>query len=271
MIKLSNLPDQIMKVAKSYEKENETFDVFPAKFLIDNTFYYYIDFVPTFAQLIIREDGTVPPIKEIEKVYLYANGYNASIHSLGTIGEKWRKTYTIKNYYMLKKILEKVRGIFREMEPTEDVKQALETFMKVPDVIIKHQRVINQSVENGRKATVEMRKREIVTVEDYKQMRGYQVDMVRSAYWQNEIQFKTADEREKVMDYLASIRSLSNWRVLWLYHRLKPYQQYMYTKEKNPKEFQEMQDLAEEIFKDIPIEENPQALEHIKYLRNPRR
>lgn len=157
------------------------------------------------------------------------------------------------------------------MEPTEDVKQALETFMKVPDVIIKHQRVINQSVENGRKATVEMRKREIVTVEDYKQMRGYQVDMVRSAYWQNEIQFKTADEREKVMDYLASIRSLSNWRVLWLYHRLKPYQQYMYTKEKNPKEFQEMQDLAEEIFKDIPIEENPQALEHIKYLRNPRR
>ncbi len=29
MIKLSNLPDQIMKVAKSYEKENETFDVFP--------------------------------------------------------------------------------------------------------------------------------------------------------------------------------------------------------------------------------------------------
>ncbi len=98
---------------------------------------------------------------------------------------------------MLKKILEKVRGIFREMEPTEDVKQALETFMKVPDVIIKHQRVINQSVENGRKATVEMRKREIVTVEDYKQMRGYQVDMVRSAYWQNEIQFKTADERER--------------------------------------------------------------------------
>ncbi len=52
---------------------------FPAKFLIDNTFYYYIDFVSTF-EINIREDGTVPPIKEIEKVYLYANGYNASIH-----------------------------------------------------------------------------------------------------------------------------------------------------------------------------------------------
>ncbi|MFD1407739.1 hypothetical protein ACFQ49_06145 [Kroppenstedtia eburnea] len=271
MIKLSNLPKHIMKAAKSYEKENETFDVFPAKFLIDNVFYYYIDFVPTFAQLIIREDGVVPPIKEIKKVYLHANGYNASIHALATIGESWRKSSKIKNYTKLKRLLEKVENVLRGMEPPDEVVQALASFKKVPDVIIQHQKVINQSVNKGRKATVAMRKREVVTVEHYIQMRGYQVDAVRSGYWQNEIQFKTADEREKVMDYLASTRSLSNWKIEWLYHRLKPYQQYMYTKEKNPKEYQEMQELAEEIFEDIPIEENPQALEHIKYLRNPER
>lgn len=270
MIKLSNLPIHILEAVRSYEKENEDIAVFPAKFYMDGYYYYYFEYAPSDDQLIVREDGTVPPIEDIEKVFLNANGHNASIHALATIGESWRKTSTIRNYTKLKRLLHKVEEMFQEMELSNDVKQALESFKKVPDVIIKHQEVIERSVTRGRKDTVDMRKREVVTVEDYKRMRGYQVDMVRSAYWQNEIQFKTADDREKVMDYLASIRSLSNWKAWWLYQRLKPYRKNMYTQEKNTKEYQEMQELAEEIFEDIPIEENQQALDHLKYLRNPR-
>ncbi|QKG83171.1 hypothetical protein GXN76_00970 [Kroppenstedtia pulmonis] len=270
MIKLSNLPIHILETVRSYERENEDIAVFPAKFYMDGYHYYYFEFAPSDEQLIVREDGTVPPIKDVEKVFLNANGHNASIHALATIGESWRKTSTIRNYSKLKRLLKKVEELFRKIELSNDVKQALDSFKRVPDIIIKHQEVIERSVTRGRKDTVDMRKREVVTVEDYKRMRGYQVDMVRSVYWQNEIQFKTADDREKAMDYLASIRSFFNWKAWWLYLCLKPYRQNMYTQEKNPKEYQEMLELEKEIFEDTPIEENEEALYHLKYLRNPR-
>jgi len=218
--------------------------------------------------LIIGESGEVPSIDEAKKPFLYGNGINTSVHALSTIGEKWRKSGMGRNYTGLKRLLSKLEKVI-ENGP-EDVKQAFISFQKVPDVIIKHQKVIEKSVNEARQLTIDTRNREIVTVDDYKKMRGYQEDMVRSAYWQNDVQFKTAADREKVMDYLSSIKSITNWKAWWYYFQLKPYQKMMYTKEKNPKEYEEMQELSEEIFEDVPIEENPEVLDLIKNLRSPR-
>ena len=268
MIKLSNLPQKIFEVAKRYEQKGENLEVFPAKFFIDGQLYYYFHYNPSQKELIIKENGEVPPVHSIEKVFCYANGFNASIHAMATIGEKWRKSGMGRKYARLKRLLSKVEK-FIESGP-EDVRWAFTSFQKVPDVIIKHQKVIERSVNQARRETVEMRKREIVTEDDYKRMRGYQEDTARSGFWQTDIQFKTAADREKVMDYLSSIKSITNWKAWWYYLQLKPYQKMMYTKEKNPKEYEEMQELSEEIFEDVPIEENPEVLDLIKNLRNPR-
>lgn len=271
MIKLSNLPMHIFEVAKHYEKENENMEVFPAKMMMDGKSYYYF-FYPPFGQLIVREeDGVAPPVEEIKKIFIYCHGFNASVHTLATTGESWRKR-SMKKYNKLKVLLQKVEQLFQDIEAPDDAQQALASFQKAPDVIIKHQEVIERSVNSARKLTVDTRKRGVVTLEeDYPKMRGYQVEMVRSAYWQNMIQFQTAVDRETVMDYLASIRSLSNWKAWWLYLQLKTYQKNMYTQEKNPKEYQEFQELGEEIFEDIPLGENKELLEEVQYLRNPRR
>src|SRR5690606_30848107 len=268
MIKLKNLPQNIFEVAKSYEQKGENMEVFPAKLHIEGKYYYYFAFTPSPYELVIGEKGDVPTVDEVKKAFLLGNGYNTSVIQLSTIGEKWRKSGMGRNYARLKRLLSKVEK-FIESGP-EDVKRAFTSFQKVPDVIIKHQKVIERSVNQARRETVEMRKREIVTEDDYKRMRGYQEDTARSGFWQTDIQFKTAADREKVMDYLSSIKSITNWKAWWYYLQLKPYQKMMYTKEKNPKEYEEMQELSEEIFEDVPIEENPEVLDLIKNLRSPR-
>ncbi|SMO80399.1 hypothetical protein [Melghirimyces algeriensis] len=271
MIKLSNLPMHILEMAKRYEKKGENMEVFPAKMVMDGKSYYYFCYPPSWGQLIVREDGVVPPVEEIKKVFIYSNGFNASVDALGTGGESLRKR-SMKKYTQLQTLLKKVEQLFQDIEAPDDVQESLASFQKAPDVIIKHQEVIERSVNSARKLTVDTRKRGVVTLEeDYPKMRGYQVEMVRSAYWQNMIQFRTAADREKVMEYLASIRSLSNWKAWWLYLQLKTYQKNMYTQAKNPKEYQEFQELGEEIFEDIPLGENKELLEEVQYLRNPRR
>ena len=88
--------------------------------------------------------------------------------------------------------------------------------------------------------------------------------------FQNDIQLKTADDRKKVMDYLSAQKSLRNWRICFIYLLLKPYEYDLISEKNYPKEAKEMEELATELFEDVPLEENPVVIKNLEYLRNPR-
>ena len=270
MIRPHNLSPHIRDVAIRYQKAGEKFDVFPSKFLISGQLYYYIAYSPAKEQLVICDDGTVLPLEQIKRVAMIANGYNAAIESITKFGGPWlQSSESLKNKFKkLQRILEELHKLIKDQAPQE-VLSALDAYMRIPPVMIENQEKIDECVRKGAELGMMTNEREVATEEDYHKMRSYQVGLAHGAYFQNDIQLKTADDRQVVMDYLSSHKSLRNWKIWFIYLLLKPYEYDLISEKNYPKEAKEMKELAE-LFEDVPLEENPVAIKHLDYLRNPR-
>jgi len=268
MIRPHNLDPKIREVVERYTKEEEEWDVFPAKFRIDGAHYYYFAFDPSADQLVVREDGAVLPVSQIRKVALIANGFNTSIEALANYGESWASKPIVSIYKRYIRVLKRIKKYAINI-PSE-LKKELDQMISLSEEVIDHQITIRKSVNAGRKLTVETRNREVVTEEDFMKMRGYQMDMGRSGFRQNEIELETSEARERLINYLESQVSWKNWRLWFPYKELKYHDQRMYSKKRDPEEVKIMEEIRKEIYKDISIEQHPEADKYLACLRNPR-
>ncbi|CAM3858374.1 hypothetical protein GCM10009865_52320 [Aeromicrobium ponti] len=267
MIRMHNLPENIKESLKPYYKENETPDVFPAKFNIGGKLYYYFTFAPAEEQLIMENDGTVQRFDVVKEVAVITNSYNVCIETFVNIGSKWIKANRIENYVKLKDILQEIKS---KLDPfPQDVERAYRIFEPVPDKIIENQKVIEESVKKADQLWQRGREDLLVTEEDEKEMHGYLVDMIRAQVHQNDIQLQTENERKIIYDYVSSKKGLFNFTALNLARKLKPYEKHMFTS--NSEDAKGWSELRHSVFNDdLEAERQKNAVLVYRKLRNPR-
>ncbi|PWW17613.1 hypothetical protein DFO73_12415 [Cytobacillus oceanisediminis] len=267
MIRMHNIPESIKESLKPYYKENETPDVFPAKFNIGGKLYYYFTFAPAEEQLIMENDGTVPRVDEVKNTAVITSSYNGCIETFVNIGSKWVKANRIENYEKLKDIL---RDIESKLGPfPQDVDSAYRVFEPVPDKIIDNQKVIDESVKKADQLWQRGRESLLVTEEDEKEMHGYLVEMIRAQVRLNDIQLQTENERKIIYDYVSSKKGLLNFTALNLARKLKPYKKHMFSS--NSEDAKGWSELRHSVFNDdLEAERQKNAEILSRKLRNPR-
>lgn len=268
MIIPSNLDPKIREVVERYTKNGEKWEVFPAKLFIDGTFYYYFYFDPAGELMVIREDGAVLPVSQIRKVALIADAYNTSITILANDGESMARKPIVTIYKRYIRVLEKIKKYAVNL-PSQ-LQKELDEMISLSKEVIDHQITIRKSVNAGKKLTIETRKREVVTEDDFKKMRSYHMALARSGFRQNEIELETSESRERLINYLETQVSWKNWRLWLAYKELKHHDSRMYSKKRDPEEVKILEELRREIYKDIPIEQHPDVENYLAKLRNPK-
>ena len=267
MIRMHNLPESIKDSLKRYYKKNETPDVFPSKFKIENEMYYYFAFAPAAEQLIIKEDGTVPPFHQVQREALIFNSYNVSIETIINIGNKWVKSNKEENYQKLKIVLKEIKEKLGPL-PSE-LDSAYEAYFMTAEKILEFQTIINESVKRAKEIWDRTNLEELATEQDQINMRKCIVDMTRAAYRQNEIQLKTEREREQIWKYVSAKRwpfSFVGWN---LYIKLMSYQKNMM--KNTPYDVKEANEIGKMVLNDdLPLEQHENAKGVLRNLRNPK-
>ena len=266
MIRMHNLPEPIKAILKSYYKENETPDVFPSKFHVNNEVYYYFTFAPAAEQLIIRENGVVPPFHQVQREALIFNSYNVSIETIINIGEKWVKSGKRENY-------QKLIGILMEIEEKlhlpSDLAGAYNSYKITAEKVLEYQVIINQSVQKAKEIWDRTNSEELATEHDQVEMRKCIVEMTRAAYKQNEIQLKTEKEREIIWSFVSSKRWPLNSAGWGIYFKLKPFQNNMM--KNTPANLKQADELGKMVLgDDLPLEQHENAKSVWNKLRNPK-
>lgn len=267
MITTGNLPDHIVKAVRQHLKSGETFDVFPAKFSIDNNSYYYFTFAPAREQLIMRDDGIVPPLHDIKKAALVAEAYNTSIETIAKHGFQWVKSDTKKIYGSVHQLFLETKDMLGTKVP-DAIEQSFEACLYAAKEIVEEQKKIEDAVERAIRLGDSTNQKEVATEDDRNQMRQYVTQMGWAAFRQNEIQLETEVDRERVMEYLAS-NKLSSPKLFFKYVKLNKMTKRMLTGD--TREGQRIDEVRRqiEVLEAESLEESAEANEYFAKLRNP--
>ncbi|WP_066300883.1 hypothetical protein [Bacillus sp. FJAT-29937] len=267
MIRMNNLPEHIKNSLKPFYKQNETPDVFPSMFKIDDEIFYYFTFAPIAEQLIMKEDGTVPSFHQVQKEALIFNSYNVSIETVANIGKKWAESGKKEKYQKLIEVLNEIKEKLGPFSP--ELENAFQAYYMTAKEIIEFQTIINESVKRATAIWDRTNLDELATHQDQIDMRNCIVDMTRAAYRQNEIQLKTEYEREQIWGFVSSKRWAKGITGMGLYLKLKPYQKDMM---KNTSEnVNQANELGKMVLNDdLPLEQHENAKGVLTSLRNPK-
>lgn len=265
MLTEDQLPKHIKKAVNDFKSDEDfDFEVFPSKFLIDGDNYYAFNFRPSNEKLIVRDDGAVLPLEKIKKVALIMTAYNTSMIHFSDIGVKWVKQYDKKGLDKLCKRLMSIKK-YIEKSSSDEILNSFDSFIDTIKKMIEYQVLIEESVHKGFQQGIKTNNQEVVTEEDYKRMRKYNLDMVRNAYLQNEIQLNTERDRRIVLQFLA--KKPKYWPI-YLYAKFHDIRM---LSAKDTEKVQTMNELKNMIFnEDVPLEEQPNAEEMLSKFRNPR-
>ncbi|MCS1350887.1 hypothetical protein [Mechercharimyces sp. CAU 1602] len=206
------LPEEVKKRMKEFHQNGELIDHFCCKIRMNGTDYFEITFSDSkdpseVAKLIVRADGTIPPVKEIchdnfEDVVWVSTSIDCSGSFIEKKGKKWSK-YPANPYKRVIKLLSRINNIHRNEIP-EEIQEAWKSFNQVAKGYINKQNTIRDSYEKGKIINERLFKTHIATLEDCNELDFYHTIMVRSAYDQNDMQLKTYEDRKKLLQYLFS-------------------------------------------------------------------
>jgi hypothetical protein len=265
---MHNLPENIKNALRPFYTEDETPDVFPAKFSFKGELYYYFTFAPAAEQLILRNDGNVPLFEEIKEEALLANNFNTCIEKFVNIGAPWAVANRVENYENYWDILSKIESKLGPLP--EDVQKAYDVAKQVPGIIIENQRQIYDAVKKADELWLERSQEELVTDQDEALMESYLVEMIQAQVRQNDIQIKTDKERKLISEFVSSKKGFLNFTANILSRRIKPFDKYMFSSDHEDAE--EWDDLSKLALKGNRKAE--EAKDHYKVfnkLRNPRK
>ncbi|MCS1350883.1 hypothetical protein [Mechercharimyces sp. CAU 1602] len=217
------LPDAVKKSMNKFQKEGEIIDHFFCKIQMGGMGYYEIVYnnvrdSSKIAKLIIREDGSIPPIEEVcqdnfQDVVWIANSTDNACVAISKSGKKWSK-YPTYPYKRVMKLLSCIQNAFWN-QMTQDIREAWKSYCKVAEVYIDKQKVIQECYEKGIKIDEKLFQTHVVSLEDCKELERYHMKMAHSAYYQNHVQLNTYEDRKKLLSYLFSCNKWFKWG-LWL-------------------------------------------------------
>ncbi|GGA59304.1 hypothetical protein GCM10007416_35510 [Kroppenstedtia guangzhouensis] len=271
MLTMNSIPGNIREIAEGYKKEGEVIEVFPAKIELKSSVYYYFNYIPKNEKLLVKENGSILPVDQIEWEALVANSYNNAINVFSTVGENWKRRKTLQIYKNVQKQLHQVEPLFRGV-PME-VKEAYSDYCRIPKVVIENQEIIVNNVKKALEHVKHFRETELITYEDYSYLLSLQLGLAEAGTKQNEVQMETYHSRVKVLRYLKEMKtSLFDVKTIYAIKMLKFHHKRMHTDQPRTKsEHEDMKEayrLKEE--SKLPITERTGASEILNDLRNSR-
>ncbi|PTX47375.1 hypothetical protein C8P63_1526 [Melghirimyces profundicolus] len=206
------LPPKVKQRMKEYKRKGEFYIHFFCKIEYKGHYYYNASY-GKWNFLIVREDGEVPPLSEIESVLWMANTTDAMAMTITTLGKRWAKDTTRYHERMLT-LLNRIDHQMRNTMPQE-IREALDAFFEVSRTFIQSQEVIKENYQKGKAFLDYITKTYILTEEKYHELSKYKHEMWKAAYLSTKLQMDTYEKREKLIQYLVSNVSISSFR-LWL-------------------------------------------------------
>jgi len=259
MMKQKDLPIGVRESLKRFVKGNERIDIFPAKILYEGSWYYYILFPESDDHIIIRDDGVVPTLSQIEEVLMMGNATDTFAEKILVTGGKWVRRQTNQAYKRLLLILKRIWDKYHH-DLSEEMKQDYKEYMAVPEKILEKQKeievivlekapvIINRIINQG-----------ILTHELYQQLFRYHNDMVKAGYLKNQILLDTQEQRNKVLGYLKKT-------IPFRHLRMKMYYWDMRFNKDDQKTMEELK----VVLKDRDLKDFPGYQDRIDHCRNPR-
>ncbi|PRX38535.1 hypothetical protein CLV97_1519 [Planifilum fimeticola] len=224
---LPSIPEEVMKTAAAYKRVGETENVGSFRALVSGKIYYYSTYVqgelndhkrPT-GYLVIRGDGSVPPLSEAKKPLRMINSTDGILREILLNGPSLANRPT-DNWEGLEELLSRISNMLKCPLPA-DVQQALEVFRSIPERVLDKQREIREIVLNGEKLFEELTTDYLITDAFYEKVESEFYRYVECQFVQHDIQVTTYPEREKFLQYLSSVVSITNFSLWRLYRSLK--------------------------------------------------
>ncbi|MBD1373685.1 hypothetical protein IC620_15165 [Hazenella sp. IB182357] len=204
------LPEVVQKRVEAYKQDREWSDHLFCKIIVNNTAYFFIQYdgvkrPPHRARLVIRSDGSIPPIEEVcqenyQDVVWMGTNIDHCCYRLSTIGKKWSKS-PVWPYKRMKQLLKNIRDSSDKM-PAE-MKIAWESFYQVTEIYLVKQDLIKKCYTKGMELYEKLLATHQASLKELDALEHYHDTMGRAAYRQNDIQLKTYEERKKLLRYLV--------------------------------------------------------------------
>ncbi|PTX46632.1 hypothetical protein C8P63_1583 [Melghirimyces profundicolus] len=264
-----SLPSHIQERIQEYQQQGERYVHFFCKIKYEEEYYFYLQYTPDQDGLVIREDGQVPPKSEVKPVFFIAKSTDAIAQDISKIGKQWAGR-TIRTHEKVLRLLEKVDQALRDQMPP-DIVEDLEAFYRVPKTFIKQQQRIKEAYQKGMKIINQLSETKICTAESRETLDKYDMQMVKGSYLKNYVQIQTYEARKRLIDYIDSKVSISEFGLWWTVQRLKRLNNKMADRWKLGDEFMEfIEKNHDNIMRGERSEEDKKKMEDMfRNIRNP--
>ncbi|MBA4600923.1 hypothetical protein [Thermoactinomyces mirandus] len=260
-------PELIKKIARSFVKKGETYNVFPHKIICNYEKYYYVSFYPKEDKLtgilIIHENGNIPHKKNIIEVLDYVATVDAEMENIFIYGSKWsQRPMEIwkKGQSLLKSFSELVHA-----SDDEDLKKGYEVFCSIPQIMFETQDQLKEIVEKAKDLYRELTTDYLMTKEYFEKVDKTHLHMMESMKKQFEVQIETEKERKQFLKRLRKTISLSDIRKWFLYLRLLKFHRWLNADSATKAEYQ---NFKADVSREKATEQTRKKL--IAMIRNPR-
>jgi hypothetical protein len=194
------LPPLVKQRIEEHKKEREYYVHFFCKILYKNQSYYLAQYTPQQGYIVVKEDGMIPPLAEIEPVLWMALSADSMAMTIQRTGKIWAKA-TTRYHERILKLLNRIDRRLRSSMPLE-IQSALDAFIEVSRTFIEKQEVVREYYQKGNELVEHLFETHELTQEIYDQLYKYKTEMWKAAYLQTKIQVDTYEVREKLLKYL---------------------------------------------------------------------
>ncbi|TDQ37755.1 hypothetical protein [Aureibacillus halotolerans] len=141
LVQSVKIPQAVVEASKPFETQNESLLLTIPKISHGGTEFYYLAFAPKLEeQIIVAEDGKIPPVEKVEHVCMIANIYMKSLTDIREIGYLWAREKRIKQFKETKEKLHKIKNATKN----NDVIAACSSLIKTCEaIIVTHKELIN--------------------------------------------------------------------------------------------------------------------------------
>lgn len=258
------VPQRILEIVKENQaRSGEQYAVLPVIIEHENKHYFYVHYEVSNRYLVIRKDGQIPSLKEIEPVIIMAASFVSFSNVFHVIGEQWVKDKTIRNYQRIQRLLDTLeKGLQHRL--TEEQRDLLNEFRQTAQTVIDWQRELERVVAEGKKGVEKIRYK-IGSARDYEQLDQLQRRLEKCVYEQIQVQLDTSEKRKRLIKSLRKSIPLFSIRLWFAFYELKIHHQKMLDWSKmDMEEINDMEIVKKRIIDGEWAPESHQVLKKIK-------